>query len=181
MKNKFALSFLAAALVVITGHINIAEAKVGSTAEATDTDQVTIEKRVREYFSDIPDMIEIARCESKFRQYTDSGNILRSNGMIGVFQFYEAIHSKAAKDLGFDLETIDGNIGYAKHIYDSEGTTPWNGSSHCWKTSSTPNTVVTSLTSTKNKAELQEQIDTLLKLISVLQQLLALQSAQHLS
>jgi len=87
-----------------------------------------IEKRVREYFADVPVMIDIARCESKFRQFTDSGNVLRGGSggmMVGIFQFFESIHTKAAKNLGFDLLTVEGNLGYARHLYTESGTTPW--------------------------------------------------------
>ena len=101
-----------------------------ATTSATTTahDPVTVEKRVREYFADIPVMIEVARCESKFRQFTDAGTLLRgggSTGMVGIFQFYEVVHKAAALTLGFDIETVEGNIGYARHVYNQEGTRPW--------------------------------------------------------
>jgi hypothetical protein len=102
-----------------------------ATSSATSTpvhDAVAVEKQVRDYFADIPVMIEIARCESKFRQFTDAGNVLRGGsggGMVGIFQFFESIHAETALGLGFDLLTIEGNLGYARHLYTSEGTTPW--------------------------------------------------------
>lgn len=95
-----------------------------------------VEEKVRAAFSDVPVMIEIARCESKFRQYTDGGNPLRGgygNGMVGVFQFYESVHAEGALALGFDLTTLEGNIGYARHVYGQSGTDPWNSSFYCWK------------------------------------------------
>lgn len=137
-----------------------AEAKTATTTTPTITTQAESEKRVREFFKDTPVMIEIARCESKFRQFTDSGNPLRSAGMIGVFQFYESIHAPGAKALGFDIATLEGNLGYAKHVYATEGTTPWNGSRYCWETA----TIIT-----PNRAALLQQIDTLTKLIALLQ------------
>jgi hypothetical protein len=102
-----------------------------ATSSATSTqvhDAVAVEKQVRDYFADIPVMIEIARCESKFRQFTDAGNVLRGGsggGMVGIFQFFESIHAKTALGLGFDLKTVEGNVGYARHLYTSEGTSPW--------------------------------------------------------
>jgi hypothetical protein len=98
------------------------------TASTSTQNPAEIEKRVREYFADVPVMIEIARCESKFRQYTDAGNVLRgggSTGMVGIFQFYELIHKAPALALGYDIETVEGNLGYAKHVYKLEGTRPW--------------------------------------------------------
>lgn len=94
-----------------------------------------VEQAVRTFFADTPIMAEIARCESKFRQFTDSGNVLRGgygNNMIGVFQFNEPVHAKAAKSLGLDINTLDGNLGYAKHLYLQSGTDPWVSSLTCW-------------------------------------------------
>ncbi len=103
---------------------------------ATVAYAATAAQDVREAFADAPAMIEIARCESKFRQYADSGNVLRGgygNNMVGVFQFNSLVHSKAAAALGFDIETLVGNIGYAKHIYATQGTDPWVSSFSCWQ------------------------------------------------
>ncbi len=98
-----------------------------SVATSTPT-SASVEKRVREYFADIPVMIEIAQCESKFRQFTDSGTVLRGGsggGMIGIFQFFESIHATTALKLGFDLKTVEGNLGYARYVHEQSGTTPW--------------------------------------------------------
>lgn len=86
------------------------------------------ESAVRAYFADVPAMIAIAKCESGFRQYTNSGTPLRgSNLYIGVFQIDEKIHAKKALDLGFDIYTLDGNLAYAKYLYSQAGTKPWSG------------------------------------------------------
>src|SRR6266540_6291158 len=36
-----------------------------------------IERQVRAFFADAPVMANIARCESKFRQFADSGNVFK--------------------------------------------------------------------------------------------------------
>ena len=112
-------------------------------------------------------MIEIARCESSFRQYTDSGAVLHggaSGGMIGVFQFFETVHSVPAKSLGFDLATLDGNLGYARHLYKAQGTVPWDPAKDCWDVAPTK-----TLSQPVDRAKLQQQITLLMKLISLLQ------------
>ena len=182
MKTNRALTSIIAVVVICTGYATptFASTTTRSVPSATVTstkpivvfaDQVAAEKKVREFFKATPAMVEIARCESKFRQYTDSGNPLRSNGMIGVFQFYESIHAPGAKALGLDLATLDGNLGYAKHVYETEGTTPWNGSRFCWETASYPNVAASTVTvsSDAHRAKLLEQIATLTKLITLLQ------------
>lgn len=93
-----------------------------------------VEASVRSYFAAAPIMIEIARCESKFRQYDSTGALYGGYGnkMVGIFQIYEDIHGDYARGLGMDITTLDGNLAYAKHLYEREGTQPWISSSSCW-------------------------------------------------
>lgn len=96
------------------------------------------EERTRAFFADTPVMVAIARCESKFRQYTDAGTAFRgglNNNMVGVFQIYKRIHNTQATSLGYDLTTLDGNLGYAQYLYTRQGTTPWTSSKSCWEDS----------------------------------------------
>lgn len=100
------------------------------------------EETVRTTFADTPVMIEIARCESKFTQFTQIGEPLHGgyqSKMIGVFQIYEDIHAVYAKSLGMDITTLEGNIAYARFLYNSEGTQPWMSSFPCWGKESTSN------------------------------------------
>lgn len=80
-------------------------------------------------------MVRIAWCESRFRQYDKNGNLHRGKVNpkdIGVMQINTYYHQKAADRMKLDLTTIEGNMAYAKRLYESEGTTPWNSSSACW-------------------------------------------------
>jgi hypothetical protein len=97
---------------------------------------VTLESYVRAYFAETPILAEIAKCESRFRQVGASGSVLRgevNKSDVGLMQINEAYHQEKASELGLDLETIEGNLAYAKYLYDKEGTTPWNASKKCWK------------------------------------------------
>ncbi|MFZ2038787.1 MAG: hypothetical protein WAV11_02525 [Minisyncoccia bacterium] len=96
---------------------------------------ISFEQYVREYYADQPILAEIAKCESTFRHFMSNGEVLRgivNNGDVGVMQINERYHKDTATKLGFDLETIDGNLAYAKWLYDKEGTYPWISSSPCW-------------------------------------------------
>ena len=96
---------------------------------------VTLENYVRGYFAETPILAEIAKCESRFRQVDKTGKILRgevNHSDVGLLQINEAYHSEKALKLGLDLETINGNLAYAKYLYDKEGTKPWNASAGCW-------------------------------------------------
>lgn len=95
----------------------------------------TTREHVESYFNDIPIMVEIARCESQFRQTNKGGTILRgeiNSSDLGVMQINEYYHGKTAKKLGYDLYTLDGNMAYARYLYEKEGVRPWKSSSRCW-------------------------------------------------
>lgn len=104
----------------------------GENLIAVETKQVIptaveIEAKVREVFADAPIMIPIAKCESGFLQFRQDGSLVRSpNGLyIGIFQIDESIHTEYALSLGMDIKTIDGNLAYARHLYDRKGSQPW--------------------------------------------------------
>lgn len=96
---------------------------------------VSVEQYVRNYFADIPILAEVSRCESTFRQYTNSGTILRgtvNRSDIGLMQINEFYHAKTAKALGLDIYTPEGNMAYARYLYGKEGLKPWISSVKCW-------------------------------------------------
>ena len=110
---------------------------------ATNEDRITKERQigtdteaaVRSYFSDIPVMIQIARCESTFRHTTDDGTVLR--GVVdpadtGVMQINTRYHGEKARKLGLDLTDMYDNMEYARDLYQKSGTRPWNASANCW-------------------------------------------------
>jgi hypothetical protein len=90
---------------------------------------------VRSYFKDIPVMIQIARCESTFQHTLADGSILKGkvdSADTGVMQINKRYHEKAAAELGLNLEDIYHNMAYARHLYETQGTQPWNASAPCW-------------------------------------------------
>lgn len=102
----------------------------------TTTKPLTARDTVKEYFADVPMLIDVARCESQFRHFDKNGRVLRgviNKGDIGVMQINEYYHAKEAKKLGFDLYSMEGNMAYARSLYEREGLTPWLPSSKCWK------------------------------------------------
>ena len=93
------------------------------------------EAEVRKYFSDIPVMIQVARCESQFRHTLADGSVLKGkidNRDTGVMQINSFYHSKAATNLGFDINNFHDNMAYARHLYETQGMQPWRASSACW-------------------------------------------------
>src|SRR6185503_1444487 len=96
-------------------------------------DSSGVEARVRQYFADIPVMANIAKCESGFRQYDGNGLPLfdPSYSMIGAFQV-AAAHMPEALSMGMDITTLEGNMAYARYLYQNGGTDPWLDSFQCW-------------------------------------------------
>ena len=96
----------------------------------------SVEQRVREYFSDIPIMFEVARCESTFRQNDPiTGQPLRgvvNSSDVGVMQINEYYHLDRAERLGYNIYTLEGNLDYARYLYERKGTQPWQASQPCW-------------------------------------------------
>lgn len=95
----------------------------------------TVEETVEEYFKDTPMLSKVAFCESRYRQVDQNGETLRgivNSKDVGVMQINEDYHSLESKRLGMDIHTLDGNLEYAKHLYDTEGLRPWASSSRCW-------------------------------------------------
>ena len=113
------------------GHIATNEEYIsGVYHENTETEAI-----VRSYFSDIPVMIQIARCESTFRHTLDNGTILRGEvdpADTGVMQINKRYHAEKAAELGLNLDDIYDNMAYARYLYEKKGTKPWQASSPCW-------------------------------------------------
>ncbi len=114
------------------GHIASEEVTVSTRAIVSLTNTEAI---VRSYFEDIPIMIEVARCESTFRHQLQDGSVLQ--GMVdpadtGVMQINKRYHQTAAQALGFNLDDINSNMAYARHLYERQGVQPWSASMPCW-------------------------------------------------
>ncbi len=133
LSDSFASSTAFAATSTQAAAAGIA-AKVTATS-ATKNPNAAVESQVREYFADIPLMAEIAKCESRFRQFEKDGSILRgkiTDRDVGVMQVNEYYHLARAVKLGYDLHTIEGNMAYARRLYKESGSQPWISSAPCW-------------------------------------------------
>lgn len=110
-------------------------AKIEEQASIKIPTKKELEQKARVYFKNDPILVDIARCESKFRQLDKNGDVLRgevNKSDVGLMQINEYYHADRAKKLGLDLKTIEGNMAYAKYLYDREGGQPWISSSRCW-------------------------------------------------
>lgn len=106
-----------------------------SSKKEVISQKASIEQYVRGYFSDIPIMINIAWCESRFRQYDKDGTIFRgavNDQDVGVMQINEHYHLDTAEEGNYNLYSVEGNTAYARKLYEKFGTAPWNSSKACW-------------------------------------------------
>lgn len=95
----------------------------------------TLGAYVREYFADTPILADIAWCESRMRHLDKNGELLRGtvdSDDVGVMQINTRYHLETAQELGIDVYSLKGNLEYARHLYDKQGTKPWLASSPCW-------------------------------------------------
>jgi delta-aminolevulinic acid dehydratase/porphobilinogen synthase len=94
-----------------------------------------VEASVKEYFKDIPVMAKVAFCESTYTQFSAPGTVHRgvvNNKDVGIFQINEKYHLKDSKDMGMDIYSIEGNMEYARVLYEKQGLQPWSASKPCW-------------------------------------------------
>lgn len=99
-------------------------------------DSKAVEAYLRKEFADTPILVEVARCESTFRQFdAKTGQVIRglvNKADVGVMQINEAYHADDAAKLGYDIYSIEGNVSMAKRLYSKFGTSPWASSKPCW-------------------------------------------------
>ncbi len=112
--NLFASCVL---LILISPILAFAQTDPNSGVEAT----------VRASMIDMPGMADIAKCESGFRQFVADGSVLKGGtgkNYIGIFQISNG-HRSSAESMAFNIDTVEGNIAYARHMYFARGTAPW--------------------------------------------------------
>jgi phage tail tube protein FII len=106
-----------------------------TSIQSTSTSTTETQAYLRKQFGDDAILVDIARCESNYHQFDKNGIPVRgivNNADVGVMQINEKYHADMAKKLGYDLYTLEGNVAYAKHLYEEQGTAPWNSSAKCW-------------------------------------------------
>lgn len=92
-------------------------------AAPSTTDTLSIEDMVAAAFPDAPYMVAIARCESHLRQYSAPGVVLMGGGggnYIGIFQIGRQ-WVPTAREMGLDVYTPEGNIAFARYLFDEYG------------------------------------------------------------
>jgi hypothetical protein len=124
---------MTASVVEATSPLELTDATATQTISTIAP--LNLESYVRAYFAKTPVLAQVAKCESRFRQFDKNGQVLRGLAVredVGIMQVNEYYHKDVSTKLGFDIYTLDGNLAYAKWLYDREGTAPWSASKACW-------------------------------------------------
>ena len=114
---------------------NVAVPTTTPTESRQPTNSELIEKASIKHGVNAAVAIRIAKCESSLRQFNPQGEVLRGvvNSLdVGIFQLNEYYHLAESKSRGYDIYTTEGNIEYAMHLLETQGTEPWNWSKPCW-------------------------------------------------
>lgn len=118
-----------------TAYGHIAQSGEEATLVREVVPKKSTEAIVRAYFSDIPVMAEVARCESTFRHELEDGSILLGKvdpADTGVMQINKRYHQATATAMNLDLDDLYDNMEYARYLYEKQGTQPWSASMPCW-------------------------------------------------
>lgn len=79
-------------------------------------------------FWDAPEMVAVIKCESGFVHFKADGTVLKGRVTpqdTGVAQINKDYHEKRARELGFDLDSVYGNLAMARYIFDRDGANAW--------------------------------------------------------
>lgn len=87
------------------------------------------------------ELIPVCSCESSGNAYSGptqfdiNGNVIRgkiNNLDYGACQINLLFWGSKAVELGYDLDTIEGNYAMANYIYEQQGLSAWKSSQSCW-------------------------------------------------
>ena len=93
-------------------------------------------RALEERFGPNHPLVEVARCESGYKQFKEDGTVLTNpdpnSSASGIFQILAITHGPTAKNLGMDILTPEGNMDFAEHLYSKNGLSDWKESEFCW-------------------------------------------------
>jgi len=117
------------------GNTNPTIEQTSGSTETSFINSKVVEAYVKAQYADEPILVDVARCESTYRQFDQTGNILRgkvNKADVGVMQINEKYHADEAVKMGYNIYTVEGNVAFAKYLYKKSGGDPWSSSESCW-------------------------------------------------
>lgn len=76
---------------------------------------------------------EVFQCESSWRQFDNTGNVLISEGNVGICQINIVAHQKTYTEMSLDIYEPYDNLSFGVFLYQRDGLKPWlKWSGHCF-------------------------------------------------
>ena len=73
-----------------------------------------------------PSMLSVVKCESNYKHYLSSGEVLEGpTEDFGAMQLHAPTHQAKMEALDMDIMDIHDNIAYGKMLHDESGSEPW--------------------------------------------------------
>lgn len=113
-------------------------ANVGAQSTTTyvaDVVSVTNKEEVPEYLMPVGGCESLGDPNAEPTQFRSDGSVIEGPGNNwGAFQINGTAHDDRTKALGIDYMTYNGNVQFAKLLYEESGYRPWyQWSGHCWE------------------------------------------------
>ncbi len=100
--------------------------KLVTTVIVEPSGPMSMRDRIVQEFGTSSPMVDIVKCESRFRQFNEKGKPLMSpTSDVGIMQINQA-NWKQAKKLGLDIfNSVDDNIKMGRYILKTQGLKAW--------------------------------------------------------
>ncbi len=117
--------------------------EVVSVVKDTSGHIAEVVKMIKDKFGDkAVQMIKVGFCESGLQQFSNkTGKAItgiQNKRDKGALQINADYHIDDAIKLGMDIYTLEGNVDFAKVLYDQYGLKPWVHSKPCWSSPKLP-------------------------------------------
>lgn len=124
-------------IVICTLALALANPTIAGESLTAEAQRKHISTLIAEYFpDDYATMKAIANCESTglLHRLPDGSLLPNKEGSSarGVFQVLMGVHAEEMQRMGLDPTNDDNYMTYVRHLYDSQGLSPWKESSDCW-------------------------------------------------
>jgi len=108
--------------------VNNALVPIKNVYNSNLSEPASVKGLIRQYFGDDADiMIKIAQCESGLRQFSQTGEPIRSHTFdYGLFQINEEVWDNTALKMGLNYKySMEDNVKMANYILDVQGFGAW--------------------------------------------------------
>ena len=139
---RFGAVWVALVVIATYGFVEVKTAQISPTIgyirELTEVEKYKVALFNEIYaqglkYRDYQILREIVQCESSWRQFNAVGELLVSNGNVGLGQINTIAHKTTYSAMGLDVAKPFDNLKYVVLLYKKNGLRDWKTwSGHCW-------------------------------------------------